>query len=353
VTASRHPFPPLLLLLLGGVGAGCGAAPRDPARADSTALAPPGPAAPGDTWRDRSPHTVRFIHGSHGVPIEVLDWGGTGPPLVFIPGLENTGHIFDEFALRFTDRFHVLAITRRGWGASGHPATGYTIPILVADVHAVLDSLGLGPVDLVGHSIAGQELTWIAATYPRQVRRLVYLDAGFDYHTHPILTPIPPQPPPTAAESASVPAALAYFRRMNGAPLPEADFRATESISPAGRDLGPATPDSIADEVLRSAETTAPPFARVRAGALAVYDRPLSAAEALPGVDLPDSAASALLAAWLGWRRAQRAEFAARVPHATVEIVRGASHYVFLLQPDTVAREMRAFLLQPLLRTPR
>jgi pimeloyl-ACP methyl ester carboxylesterase len=45
----------------------------------------------------------------------VLDWGGTGPPLVFLAGLGNTAHVFDHFAHQFTDRFRVLGVTRRGY----------------------------------------------------------------------------------------------------------------------------------------------------------------------------------------------------------------------------------------------
>jgi pimeloyl-ACP methyl ester carboxylesterase len=298
-------------------------------------------------WHDASPHTVRFVTAPGGVRLEVLDWGGQGQPLVFLPGLENTGHIFDDFAPRFTDRFHVLAITRRGWGASDHPDTGYGIPTLVADVHAALDSLHLSHVDLVGHSIAGQELTGIAVKYPSDVRRLVYLDAGFDYHAHLIPKGMPAQPLPTAADSASPAAGLAYFRRMNGAPLPEADFRATEKFDSTGRDLGPATPQSISAAVVQSAEATAPPFAQVRVPALAIYDRPVSAAEALPEAPMPDTTAARWLRFWQQWRTAQQAEFKAKIPRAKIVVLQGASHYVFLTQPDTVASAMRAFLTAP------
>src|SRR5579871_6893136 len=91
------------------------------------------------------------------VALEVLDWGGTGAPLVFLAGLGNTAHVFDEFAPRFTDRFHVLAITRRGYGASGHPSDGYDIGTLATDVAVVCDRLHLERVVLAGHSLAGDE----------------------------------------------------------------------------------------------------------------------------------------------------------------------------------------------------
>ncbi|HEX6617438.1 MAG TPA: hypothetical protein VF046_14130, partial [Gemmatimonadales bacterium] len=78
-------------------------------------LAPPRP------WVDRSPHQIRFVTVAPDVRLEVLDWGGQGPPLVFLSGLQDVAHGFDDFAPRFRDRHRVLAITRRGYGASSRP----------------------------------------------------------------------------------------------------------------------------------------------------------------------------------------------------------------------------------------
>ena len=69
---------------------------------------------PARGWTDPSPHRVQFDTVAAGVRLEVLDWGGNGTPLVFLSGLQDVAHGFDDFAPRFTDRFHVLAITRRG-----------------------------------------------------------------------------------------------------------------------------------------------------------------------------------------------------------------------------------------------
>jgi len=50
----------------------------------------------------------------NGIRLHYLDWGGHGPVLVFLAGMGCTAHIFERFAPRFRDRFHVLALTRRG-----------------------------------------------------------------------------------------------------------------------------------------------------------------------------------------------------------------------------------------------
>ena len=309
--------------------------------------APAAPPAAAVIWHDPSQHAVTFVTVAQGVRIEVLDWGGTGEPLIFLNGLENTGHIFDNFAPRFTDKFHVMAMTRRGWGASGHPPSGYSIPVLVEDVHAVLDTLHIARADFVGHSIAGQELTWLAAEYPARVDRLVYLDAGFDYHTHPFPVKFPEPPAPSASDSASVGAALAYAQRMNYAAITEGDFRATERFTPAGRHLGPSTPPAYADSVITSAHAAAPPSVRVPApcSRSSTTRRPCSSScRGSPRTTHPAPCGSIRLR---GWWRMQREAFARAVPQATVISLPSAGHYVFLGRADSVASAMRTFLLAP------
>jgi alpha-beta hydrolase superfamily lysophospholipase len=74
-------------------------------------------------WKDPSPHTTRFITVDKDVRLEVLDWGGSGRPIVLLAGGGNTAHIFDDFAPNLTAHYHVYGITRRGFGASGYSAT--------------------------------------------------------------------------------------------------------------------------------------------------------------------------------------------------------------------------------------
>ena len=138
-------------------------------------------APPRNAWVDPSRHAVRFVKVAPEVSLEVLDWGGSGPPLVFLSGLQDVAHGFDDFAPQFTDQYHVIGITRRGYGASSQSPSGYDVATRVADVIAVLDSLRLGRVALAGHSIAGDELTGIAAAHPERVSHLVYLDAVYDH----------------------------------------------------------------------------------------------------------------------------------------------------------------------------
>ena len=99
--------------------------------------------------------TVQFVTVDLNVKLEVLDWGGSGRPVVLLAGLGNTADVFDEFAPKLTGEYHVYGITRRGFGASSAPASGYSADRLGDDVLAVLDALKLERPVLVGHSIAG------------------------------------------------------------------------------------------------------------------------------------------------------------------------------------------------------
>jgi non-heme chloroperoxidase len=133
---------------------------------------------------DASPHTVQFISVDKDVKLEVLDWGGTGRPLVLLAGLGSNAHVFDQFAPKLTGSYHVYGITRRGFGHSSTPEPtldNYSADRLGDDVLAVIESLKLERPILVGHSIAGEELSSIGSRHPEKVSALVYLDAAFPF----------------------------------------------------------------------------------------------------------------------------------------------------------------------------
>ena len=132
---------------------------------------------------DPTAHSVQFITVDNNVKLEVLDWGGSGRPLVLLTGLGNNAHVYDGFAPKLTTSYHVYGITRRGFGASSAPATGYSADRLGDDVLAVLDALRLNRPVLVGHSIGGEELSSIGSRHPERVAGLIYLDCyGYAYY---------------------------------------------------------------------------------------------------------------------------------------------------------------------------
>jgi non-heme chloroperoxidase len=132
--------------------------------------------------QDASPHKVQLVAVEEGVQLEVLDWGGSGSPLVFMGGTD--AHVFDDFAPKFAPAHHVYGITQQGFGKSSAPeptATNYTADHLADGVLAVLNQLSIHRPVLVGHSQAGEILSSIGSRYPQRVAGLVYLDGGYAY----------------------------------------------------------------------------------------------------------------------------------------------------------------------------
>ena len=67
------------------------------------------------SWRrDRTPHKIHFIEVYEQVRLEVVDWGGSGRPLILLAGGNNSAHEFDRFAPKLTTTSHVYGISRRG-----------------------------------------------------------------------------------------------------------------------------------------------------------------------------------------------------------------------------------------------
>jgi len=117
-----------------------------------------------------------------GVRLHYVDWGGTGDPLIFLtPNGGRPERLFDALAPHFVDRFRVLGLTRRGQGDSEKPPSGYDTDSLSRDIMGFMDAMRITRANIAGHSIAGAEMTHLAATFPDRVRTLVYLDAANDY----------------------------------------------------------------------------------------------------------------------------------------------------------------------------
>jgi len=310
------------------------------------AIAIIGAVAPGRAaWTDPSPHTVSFVGIEQGVALEVLDWGGKGPPMVLLAGLGNTAHVFDQFALHFTDRFHVVGITRRGFGASGHPESGYDFGTLANDIRVACDRLGLDRVVLVGHSIAGEELTRFAATFPNRVAALVYLDAAYDRSSGQPTAPFPKQLDATAGDLTSISRLSAYLTRVFGARSPEAEVRSHTVLDESGRVLRDATPDEVFLTIRANVER--PDYAHVQAPALALYqsnDVRFWFANFQQFDEADKARAEAVIKENEPMMVRSIEQFRREVVHGRAVRLATGAHYFFISNDDEVVRIMREFL---------
>jgi non-heme chloroperoxidase len=315
------------------------------------------PAQDSAAWQDPSPHHVQMVKADKRVQLEVLDWGGSGRPVVLLAGLGLTAHVFDGFAPKLAGSYHVYGITRRGYGASSRPATGYEADRLADDVLAVLDALQLTAPVLVGHSVAGEELSSLGARHPDRIAGLVYLDAAADRTarldpkleeiTRKLSAAVPDGPSPTASDRKSFPAMQEYLQRVFGNALPEAEVRAEYAATAQGGVGAYRLPPWLGEAIKSGVQK--PDYAHIQAPALAIYAIPQSARDLTPAWVTGEN--PAMLAALneeypllLAARKEQMTEFQNGVAHSRVVELAGANHYIFLSNEADVLRELREFL---------
>jgi pimeloyl-ACP methyl ester carboxylesterase len=262
-------------------------------------------------WVDAARHQTQFVSVSEGVQLEVLDFGGNGRPIVLLAGLGNTAHVFDDFAPKLTSLGHVFAVTRRGYGASTRPESGYDVARLGEDLLAVIDRVANGKPVLIGHSLGGQEFSYLASTHKERVAAVIYLEAAYRYaydvpgefeRDFPNL-PAPPSTPPQAPAVA-------------GVVLPEAERRQSRGRTGA------------AQAVLAGSQE----FMKIDVPVLAIFASPHDVATG--DFERFDEAMT---------ERQARA-FERGVPHARVVRWPHASHYLFLTQERDVVKEITSFL---------
>jgi pimeloyl-ACP methyl ester carboxylesterase len=299
---------------------------------------------------DSTPHTTQFVTVEQDVKLEVVDWGGSGRPLVFLAGLGNDAHVFDKFAPKFTANHHVYGITRRGFGASSKPAPAngnYAADRLGDDVLAVIDSLHLIRPILVGHSVAGEELSSIGSRHPDKVAGLIYLDAanGYAYYDRVngdiILDTLEVKHRIDELEGGT-PATLQFEKEM------------LSSVSQLQRDLQESvTRNAYLPDPPSPAHPSPPPpviaaivfgtrkYSEIRPPILAIFACPHKLESAFR--DNP-TAKSQVESNDLATCSAKASALRAGIPSAQVVLVPNADHYVFNSNEEDVLREMNVFL---------
>ena len=195
--------------------------------------------------------------------------------MVLLTGLGDNAHVYDQFAFQFTDYFHVIGITRRGYPPSSQPEKGYDVDTRARDDIAVLDSLGVSRAVFVGHSIAGSELSAIGIKYRDRVEKLVYLDA-FDVSKRFKLPEIPPTPF-TEADYRSLQILLAADQRLENILRPAQEVCISVQFDENGAITGSTTPGQIPQAILQGSQepaSSSTDWAKVEAPRLGIFQQP-------------------------------------------------------------------------------
>jgi len=103
---------------------------------------------------------------------------GQGDPVVLLHGYAQTSHMWRPLMTELARTHTVIAPDLRGIGQSSIPAEGYTKAVMAQDIHALVQSLGVPRIRLVGHDIGLMVAYAYAAQYPSEVDRIVLMD-GF------------------------------------------------------------------------------------------------------------------------------------------------------------------------------
>jgi pimeloyl-ACP methyl ester carboxylesterase len=145
-------------------------------------------------------HPATGYAQANGVDIYWESRGRGGTPLLLVHGGYGLASAFDGLADQLAADRQVVAIELQGHGHTADVARSFTWDDFAQDIAAVIQRLGLGPVDLLGHSLGGMASLRCAIRHPEAVRKLVLVSAP-------------------CRRSAWLPEVLAGFDQMNGAAL--------------------------------------------------------------------------------------------------------------------------------------
>jgi pimeloyl-ACP methyl ester carboxylesterase len=300
---------------------------------------------------DNTPHKVRMVKVAPGVELEVLDWGGSGPAMVLLTGLGDNAHVYDQFAYQFTDYFHVIGITRRGFLPSSQPRHGYDVATRAADDIAVLDSLGIRKAVFVGHSLAGSELSKLGLTYKARVDKLVYLDAADLAERF-----LPSRKEPPGAQPLFTDATLKSLWAYQAASARYTALRETDQsvclnlkFDADGAIVDSTSPQWVSDKLLAGVAGSANPptnWANINAPRLGIFAQFTPEARQAWYWYLSPAKKAEFDDAWpsiVAWHKRTIQKFTNRNSDNTFTLP-GAPHYIYINHEAEVVRWMREFL---------
>ena len=260
---------------------------------------------------------IKYVELPSGVTLEYVEQGDpAGIPVLMLHGVTDSWRSFEPVLPHLPPSIRAFCLTQRGHGDSDRPATGYRTREFAIDVAAFADTLGLGPVVVVGHSMGATNAKRFAIDCPERARALVLIGAFASYRSNPV---------------------LAEFWQSAVAPLRDPvdpAFAREFQESTLGRPLSPAFLDMVVRESLKVP-------ARVWRGAFAGFFEDDFAAE------LGAIAAPTLLL----WgdrdalaRRVDQDALVAGIPGARLVVYEGTGHALHWEEPARFAADLAAFV---------
>jgi non-heme chloroperoxidase len=132
----------------------------------------------GRNQKEPNPMSTIKVGQENSQPIEIYyEDHGSGSPVVLIHGWPLNGDAWEKQTAALLAAGHrVITYDRRGFGRSSKPGVGYNYGAFAADLNALLSTLDLTGVSLVGHSMGTGEITRYISKYgTKRLRKAVLI----------------------------------------------------------------------------------------------------------------------------------------------------------------------------------
>ena len=103
---------------------------------------------------------------------------GEGDPVLFIHGLGSNSDDWSSQMALFAKTHRTITYDVRGHGRSDKPPAPYSVPLFAADAAALIKTLGIAPVNIVGHSMGGMIAFQLAIDEPELVSAMAIVNSG-------------------------------------------------------------------------------------------------------------------------------------------------------------------------------
>jgi non-heme chloroperoxidase len=128
----------------------------------------------------------RSVQLSDGLQLPYVDQGDAAtPPLLFVHGIADSWHAFERVLDRLPESVRAIAVTQRGHGDAGRPASGYRPGDFARDLLGFLDAIELEAAVIVGGSSGGHVARRFAIDHPERTLGLVLLGSPFSLRDKP------------------------------------------------------------------------------------------------------------------------------------------------------------------------
>ncbi|CAB4329639.1 MAG: alpha/beta fold hydrolase [Actinobacteria bacterium] len=250
----------------------------------------------------------RYVRVADGTKLHYVVSGQSEPAIIFVHGWCSNATHFQAQLTAFSKTHRVLAIDRRGHGASDAPEHGYNAQQHANDLAAVLDHEQIVSAVIVGHAGGCPSVLQFATDAPERCEALVLLDTRIS---------------------------------------PKADLRGSESDSPLAQMVSSIADDAAFEKIYRGFISNRHPELAdsVVAEALRVPRRVAQedlSSIAIDTVSLARSVDCPVL--WLSAEAADEALLGSILRDVQFQVVSDSGHFVQLEVPDQVNAAIKGFL---------